>query len=71
MSYDDDRPGMMRVHIAEKRAVALSNFYTRNDLRSIARRKGVPAGYSVKADLAYALALHGVIAPDYDRAAEA
>lgn len=58
--YDDDRPGMMRVHIAEQRAAALCEKHTRDGLRRIARFRGVPTGYSTKHDLAVALAFDGL-----------
>ena len=59
-AYDDERPGMMRVHVAQQRAQALCSQHTRNDLRELARAVGVPAGYSTKFDLALALAFAGV-----------
>lgn len=62
--YDDDRPGMMRVHIAQQRGDALCEFYTRDDLRSIAARVGVPTGYRHKRDLAVSLAFAGVQVPE-------
>lgn len=68
--YSDDRPGMMRIHIAARRADALKAFYTRDRLRIIAHARNVPTGYSTKDDLAFALALAGVVAPGYDKAAE-
>ncbi len=70
MSYDDDRPGMMRVHIAQRRADALCNAYTRDALRHFARLHGVPTGYMNKSDLAFYVACAGVVAPGYDKAAE-
>jgi len=68
--YNDDRPGMMRIHIAQRRARALCEAYPRDTLRLIAQRAGVPTGYSLKADLAFELALHGVTPPGYDREGE-
>lgn len=59
-AYDDDRPGMMRVHVAQQRADELCRQYNRQGLRDLARRRGVPTGYPLKADLAFALALAGV-----------
>lgn len=69
MSYDDDRPGMMRVHIAHQRGHALAAHYSRDSLREIARERGVPTG-GRKYDLAWRLASVGVVAPGYDKAAE-
>jgi hypothetical protein len=68
--YEDDRPGMMRVHIAEWRAAALCEAYTRDHLREIARSRGVSTGYKRKRDLAFYVACAGVVAPGYDKAAE-
>ena len=48
--YDDDRPGMMRVHIAQQRGQALADKYTRSQLRMLAHRHGVPTGYRLKID---------------------
>jgi hypothetical protein len=66
MSYDDNRVGMMRSHIAQQRAAALCDYYPRDVLRAMARKKGLPAGQSHKIDLALELAYSGTIAPDYD-----
>lgn len=60
MPYDDDRPGMMRVHVAQRRGDELCARYTRDTLREMARQRGVPAGHSLKRDLAVALAMAGV-----------
>ena len=57
--YDDDRPGMMRVHIAQRRALELCDDYTRDGLLIIARRQGVPTGYKHKFDLAVAIIFSG------------
>ena len=70
MSYDDDRPGMMRVHIAEQRAEALMDFYSRNGLSLLANREGLVVGRSTKRDLAVRLAFRGLTAPGYDRTVE-
>lgn len=59
-AYDDDRPGMMRVHVAQQRANGLEAVHTRDGLRRIARDRGVPTGYPTKRDLAIALAFAGV-----------
>lgn len=64
-TYDDDRPGMIRLHIAEQRARELCDTYDRDTLRGIARQRGVPTGFPHKRDLALALALHGVKAEDF------
>lgn len=70
MSYDDDRPGMMRVHIAQRRGEALAKTYTRNALRDMARGRGIPVGGGLKHEIAWRLAVAGVVAPGYDKAAE-
>lgn len=59
-TYDDDRPCMMRVHIAQQRGRDLCDRYTRDTLRELARRHGVPTGYPTKINLAVALAMAGV-----------
>lgn len=59
-AYDDDRPGMMRVHVAQQRGRALCEAYSRDALRAFARDLGVPTGYRLKSDLAVALAFNGV-----------
>jgi hypothetical protein len=59
----------MRIHVAQQRAHALMAFYSRDDLRSIARFRGIPTGYS-KTDLAVRLAFAGVLPPGYDKASE-
>ena len=69
MSYDDDRPGMMRVHICDQRARALASHYTRDYLRELARERGLPTS-GLKHYLAWRLAGAGVTAPGYDKAAE-
>lgn len=57
--WDDDRPGMMRVHIAQRRAQELCDNYTRAGLRMIAHSRGVPTGYRLKYDLAVAIVFSG------------
>lgn len=69
MSYDDDRPGMMRVHICQQRADAMARRFTRDALRAMARARNLPTGGS-KLDVAWHLALAGEVAPGYDKAAE-
>lgn len=69
MSYDDDRPGMMRVHIADRRAQAMVDAFTRDALRHHCRVRELPTG-GRKHDLARRLANAGMVAPGYDKAAE-
>jgi hypothetical protein len=68
--WDDDRPGMMRVHIAQIRGRALADYYSRDSLRLMASRLGVPTGHRLKSDLAVALAMHGAVPPGYDKSTE-
>lgn len=57
--YDDDRPGMMRVHVAEARARKMMDMYKINGLRAAARTLGVTVDGRTKHDVAWALALAG------------
>lgn len=57
MQYDDYRPGMMRIHVAEEIARGICELWTRDELRHVAREIGVPTGYPTKYDLAVALVL--------------
>ena len=59
--YDDDRPGMMRVHIADARASAACMTYTRSALRAHANSHGVSTSHRVKHDLAWHMAQLGLI----------
>ena len=57
--WDDDRPGMMRVHVAQRRAQELCDDYTRDGLRIIARQGGVATGYPTKYEQALAIVMAG------------
>lgn len=61
MTYDDFRPGMMRIHVAEDIARGICERWTRDELRHVARDNGVPTGYRTKRELALALVLAQVI----------
>jgi hypothetical protein len=63
-AYDDDRPGMMRIHVAQERARLACITYGRDSLRAIAASHGMPSGYRLKSELAQALALAGIIRAD-------
>ena len=70
VSYDDDRPGMMRIHIASRRADALCKAYTRDWLRAEAKRHGIST-HLRKSDTAWFLVnRHGYVAPGYDKRTE-
>lgn len=56
--YDDDRPGMMRVHIAEQRGRAIEALGSREVLRQHAKRLGVNAA-GTKSEVALRLAQAG------------
>ena len=60
-TYDDDRYGMMRVHIASRRADLACENYTRNALRNFAKAKGLTPSISRKRDLAWRMAQAGLI----------
>ena len=60
--YGDDRYGMMRVHIADRRADLACQRYTRANLRMHANRHGLTA--KLKRDLAWFMAQHGLIDAD-------
>ena len=62
--YLDDRPGMMRVHVASERARLACGIYTQSNLRAWAKSHGCPSGDSTKGDLAWRMAQHGLIAAD-------
>ena len=70
MSYDDDRPGMMRIHIAERRADALCKAFTRDWIRANAKAHGISTHLSKRSMAWYLAANHGYVAPGYDKAAE-
>ena len=59
--YRDDRPGMMRVHIAGERAYLACERYTRNQLRAHAKGRASRPGHSIKFDLAWQMAQDGLI----------
>ena len=63
-TYGDDRPGMMRVHIAGERGRLACDRYTRNALRAHARGHGVSVGHSHKSSLAWHMASRGLIDAD-------
>ena len=63
-SYSDDRPGMMRIHIAHERANAACRLYTRAGLNDHARSHGVSTAHRVKHNLAWYMAQHGLIDRD-------
>jgi hypothetical protein len=58
--WDDDRPGMMRVHVAQERARLLCEKYTRDHLRAMCRERGLTPWGTTKDELAFELALAGV-----------
>jgi hypothetical protein len=61
LEYDDHRPGMMRIHVAQEIARGICEGWTRDELRHVARENGVATGYRTKFDLAVALVLAQVI----------
>lgn len=63
-TYDDDRYGMMRVHIAQRRGDLACGRYTRNTLRAFAAGHGVTPSILRKRDLATRMAYSGLIGPD-------
>jgi hypothetical protein len=63
-AYGDDRPGMMRVHIARERANAACRLYTRAGLNAHARSHGISTSHRLKYDLAWYMAQHGLIDRD-------
>ena len=62
-AYDDDRYGMMRVHIAQRRGELACDRYTRNNLRAFAKGHGLEAAPR-KRDLATRMAHIGLIDAD-------
>lgn len=60
-AYDDDRRGLMRIHIASQRADLACERYTRNALRAFANGRVSRPGHSVKRDLAWQMAQDGLI----------
>jgi hypothetical protein len=63
VAYDDDRYGMMRVHIAQRRGDLACQRYTRNHLRAVAIGHGVTS-VPRKHDLATRMAYSGLIDAD-------
>jgi hypothetical protein len=61
VTYDDDRYGMMRVHIAQQRGDLACAYYTRNSLRAFAKGHGVTSSSLLKRDLATRMAYEGLI----------
>lgn len=64
VAYDDDRYGMMRVHIAQRRGDLACDRYTRNNLRAFATGHGVTPSSLRKRDLATRMAYEGFIGSD-------
>jgi hypothetical protein len=63
-TYDDDRRGLMRVHIAQRRGDLACERHTRNGLRSFAKGRGLTLSSLHKRDLATRLAYEGFIDAD-------
>jgi len=61
LAWDDDRPGCMRVHVAQERALALDDAYSREVLRHYAKARGLSAA-GTKADVIGRLVEAGVTA---------
>lgn len=61
VTYDDDRRGYMRVHIADQRSRLAGERYTRDHLRSVAKSKGLRLGSLRKSDIGWFMAQHGLI----------
>ena len=65
MDYDDDRPGMMRVHIAAVRSDLACQKHTRNHMRAVAYGKGLRGlGSQTKREIGWYMAQHGLIDDD-------
>ena len=63
--YDDDRPGMMRVHVAHERASKAERRYTRAELNAhAAAATTMWTGHRVKHNLAWYMAQNGLIDRD-------
>ena len=58
--YNDDRPGMMRVHIADQRGRLAAYRFKRDTLRAHAKGHACPTP-ALKSDLAWYMAQHGLI----------
>lgn len=63
VTYSDDRHGMMRVHIAQRRGDLACERYTRNGLRAFSTGHGVTSSPR-KRDLATRMAYEGLIDAD-------
>jgi hypothetical protein len=59
--YGDDRYGMMRIHIASRRADLACARFSRDALRHWAKGHGSPTAVRLKHDLAWYMAQHGLI----------
>lgn len=64
VAYNDDRRGMMRVHIAQRRGDLACDRYSRNNLRAHATGHGVTPSILHKRDLATRMAYEGLIDAD-------
>lgn len=64
VAYDDDRYGLMRVHIAQRRGDLACDRYSRNNLRAFAKGRGVTPSSLHKRDLATRLAYEGFLDAD-------
>ena len=62
--YGDDRYGMMRVHIAARRARLAGGIYTRDQLRRWAKVHGLRLSGLRKLDIGWHMAQHGLIDAD-------
>ncbi len=63
-NYGDDRPGMMRVHIADQRSRLAGSRFNRNVLRHHAQAHGLKVGGLRKSDIGWHMAQHGLIDSD-------
>lgn len=63
-TYEDDRYGMMRVHVAQRRGDLACDRYTRNNLRAFAKGHRVTPSSLRKRDLATRMAYEGLIDRD-------
>jgi hypothetical protein len=64
VTYDDDRRGLMRVHIAQRRGDLACDRYSRNTLRAFARWRMLAPSSLQKRDLATRMAYEGLIDAD-------
>lgn len=63
-TYDDDRPGCMRMHVASDRARRACDRFTRDHLRAFAKRHGLHVSHLLKEEIAWDMAQFGLIEPD-------